>query len=247
MIISKHARMPIFTAVDLGSANLSDIEEVLDVQSTKPNRMARRRQETRAKLLLATHELIVEKGIEKTTMSDITEAADLGRRTFYYHFTSKDECIAATAVEVYQRHAMAVLNIVSPADDPALVMATATQSVLSSLLREPITACLVERPRLLGDSLWGAIGPFVHSDMQAGIDIGRFTPPMRPKVLDSMMIWSLVGLIIEAIEVENDLAAVLQEYAQMFLMILGIPVEEAKEIALQASKNLDEARLELKL
>ena len=145
--------MPALTGIDVGSNILGDTEEMVKVEPTKPNRMARRRRETRAKLLTATHDLIVEKGIDKTTMSDITEAADLGRRTFYYHFASKDECISATAVEVYQRHALAVLGIVSPGDDPAFIMAIATQSVLGSLLQEPITARLVERPILLGLSL----------------------------------------------------------------------------------------------
>ena len=234
--------MPALTGIDVGNNILGDTKEMIEIESTKPNRMARRRQETRAKLLAATHELIVEKGIDKTTMSDITEAADLGRRTFYYHFTSKDECISATAVEIYQRHALAVLGMVSPSDDPALVMATATQSVLSSMLREPITKRLAERPRLLGEALMGAIGQFVHRDLQAGIDIGRFTPPVRPNVLDSMMMWSLVGLIIEAIEVQTDLTAVLQEYAQMFLMILGIENSEAKLISMQALENLNKLR-----
>ena len=235
-------RMPALTGIDVGSNILGDTKEMIEIEPAKPNRMARRRQETRAKLLAATHELIVKKGIDKTTMSDITEAADLGRRTFYYHFTSKDECISATAVEIYQRHALAVLSMVSPSDDPALVMATATQSVLSSMLREPITKRLAERPRLLGEALMGAIGQFVHRDLQAGIDIGRFTPPVRPNVLDSMMMWSLVGLIIEAIEVQTDLTAVLQEYAQMFLMILGIENSEAKQISMQALENLNKLR-----
>jgi len=235
-------RMPVLTGIDLGSSILGDTEEVIEIESAKPNRMARRRKETRAKLLAATHELIVEKGIDKTTMSDITETADLGRRTFYYHFASKDECISATAVEIYQRHALAVLTMVSPSDDPALVMATATQSVLSSMLSEPITEHLAERPRLLGDALMGAIGQFVHKDLQAGIDIGRFTPPVRANVLDSMIMWSLVGLIIEAIEMKTDLTSVLLEYAQMFLMILGIENSEAKQVAAQALENLNKLR-----
>lgn len=242
VVIQDCARMPALTGIDVGSSILSGTEEMTEIESTKPNRMARRRRETRAKLLAATHDLIVEKGIDKTTMSDITEAADLGRRTFYYHFASKDECISATAVEVYQRHALAVLTMVSPDDDPALIMATATQSVLSSMLREPITARLAERPRLLGEALMGAIGQFVHRDLQAGIDIGRFTPPVRPNVLDSMIMWSLVGLIVEAIEVKTDLTSVLQEYAQMFLMILGIENSEAKQVSMQALENLNKIR-----
>ncbi len=217
---------------------MAEVEDMTEIETTKPNRMARRRQETRAKLLSATHGLVVEKGIEKTTMSDITEVADLGRRTFYYHFASKSECITATVAEVYQRHALHVLKLVSPSDDPALVMATAIQSVLRSLIHEPITACLAQHPRLLGDALLVAIGKFVKRDMQAGIDIGRFKPPVREKIIDSMTMWTLVGLIIDATEAKTDITAVLQEYAQIFLMILGIEADEAREVAKLAASNL---------
>ena len=65
------------------------------VRSDKPNRMEKRRLKTRAKLLAATLKLVLKKGIDKTTMDDITETADLGRRTLYYHFSSKEECILA--------------------------------------------------------------------------------------------------------------------------------------------------------
>ncbi len=217
---------------------MADIEEMIEIETTKPNRMARRRQETRAKLLAATHELVVEKGIEKTTMSDITEVADLGRRTFYYHFASKSECITATVAEVYQRHAIHVLELVSPSDDPALVISTSIQSVMRSLIHEPITACLAQHPRLLGDALLIALGKFVKRDMQAGIDIGRFVPPVRETIIDNMMMWTLVGLIIDATEAKTDMSAVLQEYSQMFLMILGIEAQEARDIAKLAASNL---------
>ncbi len=232
------ARMHTFIAINLGSSTVAEVEEMTEIEPTKPNRMARRRQETRGKLLTATHDLVVEKGIEKTTMTDITDVADLGRRTFYYHFANKDECIIATVAEVYQSYAISFFKRLSPNDDPALVIATAIQSVLRSLIDEPITACLAQYPRLLGDGLLIALGEFVERDMQAGIDIGRFKPPVRAQIIDSMMVWTLVGGIIDAIEAKTDITAVLQEYAQIFLMILGIGVDEARDISKLAENNL---------
>ena len=79
------------------------------IKPSKPNRMDRRREETRKKILEATLELVIEKGVDKTTMSDITEAADLGRRTFYYHFASKEECVIAAAVGQIQKHSVSYL------------------------------------------------------------------------------------------------------------------------------------------
>jgi AcrR family transcriptional regulator len=51
----------------------------------------RRIARTRAMLQKAHISLILEKGYEATTVEDICEAADVGRSTFYAHYTSKDD------------------------------------------------------------------------------------------------------------------------------------------------------------
>ncbi|MBN1635721.1 MAG: TetR/AcrR family transcriptional regulator [Deltaproteobacteria bacterium] len=56
-------------------------------------RQERRVFKTRNKLLSASSRLFADKGIDLTTIDDITERADLGKGTFYYHFNSKEEVI----------------------------------------------------------------------------------------------------------------------------------------------------------
>jgi len=51
----------------------------------------RRVARTRATLRHALHPLILKKGYEAITIKDICEAANLGRSTFYAHYTSKDD------------------------------------------------------------------------------------------------------------------------------------------------------------
>src|SRR6266702_4942182 len=51
----------------------------------------RRIARTRAMLQEAHISLILEKGYEATTVEDICDAADVGRSTFYAHYTSKDD------------------------------------------------------------------------------------------------------------------------------------------------------------
>lgn len=216
----------------------------IDVIETKekPNRMARRRLETRAKLLNATLELMVEKGIEKTTMSDITDRADLGRRTFYYHFVSKEEAVITAVAEVYLKHANKIASAIVEVHNPVMVMAMSSQAVIASLLQEPVTACLVEYPRLLGEALIKAVGNSAHADMQAGIDSGDFKPALKGEFLDNMIMWSLVGLIIKAVERKDETPALLKDYAQMFLMILGIESDKAKLLAQEAANKISELK-----
>src|SRR5712664_3688545 len=57
---------------------------------TKPA-MDRRIVRTRATLQHALNSLILKKGYEAITIKDICDAANVGRSTFYAHYTSKDD------------------------------------------------------------------------------------------------------------------------------------------------------------
>jgi AcrR family transcriptional regulator len=59
----------------------------------KPSRQQRRVSATRQKLLAAARFMFAEKGLDATTISDITERADVGKGTFYYHFNDKEGVI----------------------------------------------------------------------------------------------------------------------------------------------------------
>lgn len=58
------------------------------------SRQDRRTRATRRRLLKAASEIFAEKGIDLTTIEDITQRADLAKGTFYYHFSDKNEVIA---------------------------------------------------------------------------------------------------------------------------------------------------------
>lgn len=58
--------------------------------NTTPDRRVRR---TRAALLDALLDLISEKGYEAITVADLIDRADVGRSTFYSHYTDKDDLL----------------------------------------------------------------------------------------------------------------------------------------------------------
>jgi AcrR family transcriptional regulator len=64
---------------------------------TKPrsDRRERRSAEIRERLFRAALTLFAKKGFADTTVQDITEAADLGKGTFFNHFPSKDHILIA--------------------------------------------------------------------------------------------------------------------------------------------------------
>lgn len=56
-------------------------------------RRDRKKTETRQALRTAAHRLFAEKGFSRTTIDDITEAADVSRRTFFRYYDSKDDLL----------------------------------------------------------------------------------------------------------------------------------------------------------
>lgn len=60
---------------------------------TAPDRRQRRSAEIRERLFRAALKLFSEKGFAETTVEDITEAADVGKGTFFNHFPSKDHLL----------------------------------------------------------------------------------------------------------------------------------------------------------
>lgn len=64
-------------------------------------RTTRIRESTRAKLVEAAERVIAAKGVDATTIADITETADVGTGSFYNHFKTKGE----VAEVIFLKHA----------------------------------------------------------------------------------------------------------------------------------------------
>jgi len=62
------------------------------------SRRERKKQETRQRLLEAAWSLFQEKGYENATVQEITEAADVGKGTFFNYFETKEAILADIAV-----------------------------------------------------------------------------------------------------------------------------------------------------
>ncbi|WP_017966802.1 TetR family transcriptional regulator [Rhizobium leguminosarum] len=62
---------------------------------TTEGRRERKRRQTRARIEQAAMNLFLQRGFEATTIEDITEAADVSKRSFFDYFPSKEEVVFA--------------------------------------------------------------------------------------------------------------------------------------------------------
>lgn len=58
--------------------------------SERPGRVQRRQQETKERIFRVAMELFQKQGFDNTTVSDITDAADIGKGTFFTYFPTKE-------------------------------------------------------------------------------------------------------------------------------------------------------------
>jgi AcrR family transcriptional regulator len=85
------------------------------------NEMDRRVQRTRRLIQDALIELILEKGYESVTIQDILDRADVGRSTFYAHYTDKDSLLLSRfegLLAAFEEHAKEIAEINSANTTP---------------------------------------------------------------------------------------------------------------------------------
>jgi len=94
--------------------------------------------EHRRRLLDAMADAVAHKGYADTTIADLAAGARVSRRTFYEHFSSKEECLIAL-YEAASRQALGVLRgAIDPAHDPLTQAEHALRAYLATMASNPV-------------------------------------------------------------------------------------------------------------
>ncbi len=197
--------------------------------ASREDRQARRKRETRAKLIDAAERVMSHKGIEATTIQEITDAADVGFGSFYNHFESKEDIVEAIMREWMEPLAIALDHLAEVLDDPA--------EVVSAAMRYTVR-------KAAADEVWGRFLFFsgldipypqivliqrLNRDINAGIKAGRFEVPDLECAVT--MIGGGVLSITRTLRRMEIGADAPERAAAIALSILGLPRKEARKIA----------------
>jgi len=207
-------------------------------------RGARRRRETRSRLLGAALELMAEKGMEGVAINEITEAADVGFGSFYNHFESKEAIYTALLEWVFDEFADAMEGVLAQVSDPAEVVAVSLRYTVMRALREPVWGHFLVREGFSARSVDHGLGRRLMRDIRKGIAAKRLNVP------DALMSFvAVAGTTLGAISVglqlrssQGQKSATLQELgsdlehlpervARTALEALGLGRAEAERIA----------------
>ncbi len=216
----------------------TEAAEAETVESPRPGRVERRRARVRQRILDATERLTRSRGVDGVTIEDITESADVARRTFYHYFDSKHDALVPIARERTRALNRRIDRIVEGIDDPAEVVSVALRHTLREIPEDPLCAWFVFRSGLPQKRLLEGIGESGTRDLKRGMETGRFALANQEAggaLLGGAVIGALGGRL------ENRLGDTdLDDAAEYVLRMLGVPRGDARDIAHRPLPPLDE-------
>jgi AcrR family transcriptional regulator len=193
-------------------------------------RGARRRQETRARLLHAAREVMARKGVGATSIQEITETADVGFGSFYNHFASKEAIADAVMEDAIEAFGDAADRMAEHVDDAAEVLAASIRHAVLRASRDEAWGWFLIRTGLTRtDGVKRGLGRRLARDIQIGIDARRFTAadPTAATIAAGGIVLSVIASHLHG-TIGKDAP---ERAATMVLRLLGVAEREARQVS----------------
>ena len=202
------------------------------------NRLARRKQRTRAALIRAAQGFIAA-GKMNVPVLEITQAADVGMGSFYNHFDSKEQLFEAAVAEVLDAHGALLDHLTSSVEDPAETFACSFRLTGRLFRRRPQESriLLANGIALLSSDL--GLAPRALRDIEAAVQAGRFTVD-DPELALSVAGGALLGLgNLLRNQPDRDDEAAADAVTEDVLRLFGLSADEAREICRRPLPDLE--------
>jgi len=176
-------------------------------RSAGEGRRERRAAETRVRLFRCALELIAERGLANVTVEDITEAADVGKGTFFNYFASKDHVLGVMAEIQLSRVKAAAAQAAEGRIAFRMILHRLVRRLGEEPGRSPRLARALISSFLASDSVRAILKRTMHEGRKtiagviaAGQKSGEIDPRLRAEragmqflqmVLGTVLVWSL--------------------------------------------------------
>ncbi len=190
-------------------------------------------QNQRERMLLATAELVAERGYQKTTIELISKTARVALVTFYEHFANKEECFLAAFDESVAAAAQVFAELVDPELPWADQVATGLEVFLEMVVTEQARAklCIVEAQAAGAESLarYQAMLESAAPKLREGRELNPRAARL-PDGLEVAIVGGLVWLVHQRLLADrvDDLKAMLPEMLQVTMTPYVGEVEAAR-------------------
>jgi AcrR family transcriptional regulator len=222
---NKRATLPVLNLVPGGLAD-----------APAAGRRQRRAAETRLRLFRCALQLIAERGFPSVTVEDITEAADVGKGTFFNYFATKDHVLgvmaeiqqgkvreAITAAKKGKQTIHSVLHRLmlrlaeEPGRSPDLARALISSFLASESVRKIIVGRMLEGHKMIAEVVAagqkrGAIDPRLNQE--------KVATQLFQAEMGTILLWSTHG--------EPALKVWIEDSFQHFWRAIALPGQEKK-------------------
>jgi len=156
----------------------------------------RKRARTRQALIDAATELFARKGYDETTIADIAAAAEIGARTFFSYFASKEELLFPE-YDVRVRTAVDAIATRGPDERPVDVLLRALGDVHRT--SEEMVSPLAELRMRMIQTVPAVRGRALQVQLDAQREIARHLAEAFPEQLDLVHASALTGAFVGAV------------------------------------------------
>jgi AcrR family transcriptional regulator len=181
----------------------------------------------------SAYKLMSSKGVDETTIQEITDDADVGFGTFYNYFASKDEI--ATKVLDCVIHTLGQRCDLSMREagivDPVLVVSNSVRLVAYEMMTDPMWRWWLKRTDLMVQRMRAAFHPFGIRDMKAALAAGQYRIAGNDlETAWSFLIWMLAGNITDIVEGYRPKETE-GTMAESVMRVMGVDLAKAAEVA----------------
>jgi AcrR family transcriptional regulator len=208
-------------------------------QNAPSARMSSRSGRTRAALITAGLDLLVDRPIDAIAIDEVVARAGVAKGSFFNHFTDKHHFAAAVAAEVRMEVEADVTRANAGVTDPVARIAGGMRVAATFALAQPRRATLLLRSQVPATRQTHPLNRGLKEDIEAALAEGLLRPEAGHVGLAYWLGLCQVLMIhlIETSPAPEPAAARLEEMLVLGLTGLGVPADHAAAIAGNAAST----------
>lgn len=202
----------------------------------KPVKLSPKRAATRQHLIETAISIFAEKGIEKTSVLEITQKASVSNGTFYYHFKDKDVLVKEVRSILMTTFIDELHAKIDTIEDPRLKIAYGIQWMTRRAIQSRELGWITAETLDVTGPLRLNTSDRMHQDVLSGIAKGYFTVDPIPLLYD--ILGRVSSLSLCAVLNGDDVTKVCLFGAEQHLRMLGVDAKTAHIFAVKAHEKL---------
>lgn len=190
---------------------------------------AARREQTRQRLLAAALTVFAQKGPDAPSIDDFVAAAGVSRGTFYNHFRTTQELLAAVTAEMSDEALTVIDRIVLTFDDPIERVANGCLMYMHLAVDQPTWGEFIIRVGLRGDAAGKLVDVYLPRDLDLARKAGMADFPTTLAARD--LILGCIMRAIQSVLLGKAPREHLRQSLELAFRGIGVPAKVARRVS----------------